>query len=246
MGSKNLKAIVARGNNGIKMADLAQFNKNIGKIWEYWKDPSPSCAQGVGEHGTIGVLGFTNDLGILPTRNFKTGVFEGAHKIDGEVFAKKYSARGDGPNKACFACPAGCARLAKVDDPKYASKGEGPEYESIASLGFCYFLLMDTPEQDIVDLLESATGVDFGGVDAMNKRGEKIFIMERMFNLKAGLSAKDDTLPRRFLKEPMPDGPCKGQVFEQDQLLPDYYRLRKWDENGVPLPEKLKELGIES
>ena len=427
MGSKNLKAIVTRGNNGIKMADLTEFNKNIAKIWKYWKDPGPSCAQGLSEHGTIGVLSFANDLGILPTRNFKTGVFEGAEKINGDAFAEKYSARGEGPNKACFACPAGCARLAKVDHPKYASKGEGPEYESIASLGsvtgvdnmpavikaaimcndmgmdtissgatigcamelfeigalpekdvgyplhfgdadavidlvakmasregfgwimgegsyrlgdryghpelsmsvkkqelpnydprgvkgqglafvtnnrggdhcraevncseiyettmlgywtpetsqemdrfaiegkvemtihyqdytawaydslgFCYFLLMDTPEQDILDLLQSATGIDFGGVEAMNTRGEKIFTMERMFNLKAGLSAKDDTLPRRFLKEPMPEGPCKGQVFEQDQLLPDYYRMRKWDENGVPLPEKLKELGIEN
>lgn len=59
------------------------------------------------------------------------------------------------------------------------------------------------------------------------------------------MSAKDDTLPKRFLKEPMPDGPSKGQVFEQDQVLPEYYKLRCWDDKGMPLPEKLKELGIE-
>jgi aldehyde:ferredoxin oxidoreductase len=112
------------------------------------------------------------------------------------------------------------------------------------SLGYCYFLLMDTTEQDVVDLLESATGIDFGGVAALNKIGERIFTLERLFNLKAGMSAKDDTLPKRFLKEPMPEGPSKGQVFEQDQILPEYYKLRGWDENGVPQPEKLMELNI--
>src|SRR5210317_820738 len=110
------------------------------------------------------------------------------------------------------------------------------------SLGYCYFLLMDTPEQDVVDLLESATGVDFGGVDALNRIGERIFTLERLFNLKAGMSAKDDTLPKRFLKEPMPEGPSKGQVFVQDQILPEYYKLRGWDESGVPGLDKLKDL----
>jgi aldehyde:ferredoxin oxidoreductase len=66
---------------------------------------------------------------------------------------------------------------------------------------------MDTPEQDVIDLLESATGVDFGSIGALNTIGEGIFSLERLFNLQAGLSAKDDTLPKRFLKEPMPEGP---------------------------------------
>ena len=112
------------------------------------------------------------------------------------------------------------------------------------SLGYCYFLLMDTPEQDVADLLENATGVSFGGVDELNKIGERIFTLERLFNLKAGLSAKYDTLPKRFLKEAMPEGPFKGQVFEQDVLLPKYYDIRGWDENGIPRPEKLSELGL--
>jgi aldehyde:ferredoxin oxidoreductase len=42
----------------------------------------------------------------------------------------------------------------------------------------------------------------------------------------------------------MPEGPSKGQVFEQDQILPEYYKLRGWDENGVPGRDKLKELNI--
>ncbi len=72
------------------------------------------------------------------------------------------------------------------------------------SVGMSYFLLMDTAEQDLVDYLESVTGFDFGGLEGLMKAGERIFTLDRMFNLKAGLTGKDDTLPDRFLKEPMP------------------------------------------
>ncbi|GAH09400.1 unnamed protein product, partial [marine sediment metagenome] len=67
---------------------------------------------------------------------------------------------------------------------------------------------------------------------------------QRLFNLRAGLTAKDDTLPPRMLKEPMPDGPAKGKVVPLDKMLPEYYKLRGWDSNGVPTPQKLKELGL--
>jgi aldehyde:ferredoxin oxidoreductase len=103
---------------------------------------------------------------------------------------------------------------------------------------------MDTPEREVADLLESATGIDFGGVEELNKIGERIFTLERVFNLEAGLSAKDDTLPKRFLKEPMPEGASKGQVFEQDQLLPVYYKARGWSQQGRPSKKKLEELGL--
>ena len=48
-----------------------------------------------------------------------------------------------------------------------------------------------------------------------------------------------------YYKEPMPEDPSNGQVFEQDQASPEYYKLRDWDEKGVPLPDKFKELHIE-
>ena len=96
----------------------------ICKALDFWNNPSETCVKVLADHGTIGVVSFTNDLGILPTRNFQTGA-------------------------------------------------------------------------------------------------------------------------ERFLNEPMPDGPSKGQVFEQDQILPEYYKLRGWDENGIPETEKLEELNIE-
>ena len=102
---------------------------------------------------------------------------------------------------------------------------------------------MDTPEQDVVDLLQIVTGIDFGSVDALNEIGERIFTLERLFNLKAGLNAKNGTLPERFLKEPMSEGPSKGQVFGQDKILPEYYRIRGWNQQRIPSKKKLEELG---
>lgn len=424
MGAKNLKAIVVRGTGGLKIAEPDGLKDGLDKLLKFWEAPTESCIKGLAEHGTIMCVSFTNELGILPTRNFQTGVFEGAAKISGELFAEKYSVRGATPSKACYGCPAGCARLSKVTEEGFEGTGEGPEYESVASLGsvtgvdnlpavikagricndmgldtisagvtvgcamelaergflpetevgyklgfgdaealvelvqkmalrdgfgnllaegsyrladrfghpelsmsvkkqelpnydprgvkgqglafatnnrgadhcraevncseifettmlgywteenpidrfglegkvemtkhyqdycawaydslgFCYFLLMDVPETEISGLLKSATGGDFGGIEELNQRGERIFTLERAFNLRAGMSAKDDSLPKRFLKEPMPEGASKGQVFEQDQLLPPYYLHRGWDEEGRPTAEKLKELGIE-
>jgi aldehyde:ferredoxin oxidoreductase len=69
--------------------------------------------------------------------------------------------------------------------------------------------------------------------------------MERLFNLKAGFSRKDDTLPSRILNEPIKSGPSKGEIEELDKMLDEYYSLRGWDKNGVPTKNKLKELDIE-
>ena len=68
--------------------------------------------------------------------------------------------------------------------------------------------------------------------------------MERQFNLKAGFTAKDDTLPPRILHEGIPDGPAKGRVARLGEMLPEYYQLRGWDTNGVPTSAKLKELAL--
>ncbi|MFQ6078927.1 MAG: aldehyde ferredoxin oxidoreductase family protein, partial [Thermodesulfobacteriota bacterium] len=65
----------------------------------------------------------------------------------------------------------------------------------------------------------------------------------RMFNLREGLSRKDDTLPHRTLFEPLPDGPARGQFIGEENLnrmLDDYYELRGWDSSGVPTQETLK------
>jgi aldehyde:ferredoxin oxidoreductase len=74
--------------------------------------------------------------------------------------------------------------------------------------------------------------------------GERTWNLERQFNLAAGLTAADDTLPKRLLEVPSPSGTAKGKVCELDVMLPEYYAVRGWTKDGVPTKETLKRLGL--
>jgi aldehyde:ferredoxin oxidoreductase len=74
--------------------------------------------------------------------------------------------------------------------------------------------------------------------------GERIWNLERDFNLAAGLTGKDDTLPKRLLKEAANLGPAKGRVNDLSEMLPHYYEIRGWDEQGVPKAETRQRLGL--
>jgi aldehyde:ferredoxin oxidoreductase len=76
------------------------------------------------------------------------------------------------------------------------------------------------------------------------KVGERIWNLERIFNLEAGITGKDDTLPKRLLKEAAQTGPAKGKVNDLDKMLPEYYRLRGWTPEGVPTLEIRARLGL--
>jgi aldehyde:ferredoxin oxidoreductase len=80
--------------------------------------------------------------------------------------------------------------------------------------------------------------------DSFLQAGERIWNLERLFNLKAGLTKKDDTLPERLLDMAVPEGPAKGMVSRLPEMLPEYYQLRGWDENGVPTEKRLEELQL--
>jgi len=96
--------------------------------------------------------------------------------------------------------------------------------------------------EDYAKLISPVTGWDMDA-DGLLKIGERIYNLERVLLNKLGFDGKDDTLPRRLLEEPMPEGPAKGHVVELDKMREEYYRLRGWV-NGVPTKEKLKELEI--
>ena len=112
----------------------------------------------------------------------------------------------------------------------------------IDSLGICLFTSFALSPEDYRDLLASATGFDYS-LEEMMLCGERIWNLERLFNLKAGLDPQEDTLPKRLLEEAMPEGPNQGQVVRLHEMLPEYYRVRGWVE-GRPTEEKLKELGL--
>jgi aldehyde:ferredoxin oxidoreductase len=416
MGSKNLKAVVVRGTQPVDVAhpdELEQYCKTIAKtVGNVMK-----AGGAMRVYGTSYVPPITNEMGILPTRNFQSGQFEGIDGITGDVINENYLIKA----KPCFRCPIACGRDTKVDDPKYAGEGEGPEYETIASFGsacgidnmaaiikanylcneygldtisagmtiacamelaekgyipqeiigfdlkfgdpdaiielthqiahqtgfgselaegsyrlaekyghpelavtakkqefpgydprgskgmgllyatsnkgashmsgdlaysevfgvpkkidaltydnkavlikifedaftiidatgLCVFLSVRYMFEDKVELwptplaeiMRMATGLPFTQQMLLDA-GDRIFNLERLFLLKAGFTKADDTLPPRMLNEPLPDGPAKGHVVELEKMLPTFYKLRGWSEEGIPTTEKLEELDI--
>ena len=420
MGSKNLKAVAVRGTLKPELADekamravVREANRQLGA------DIKAGSTMRI--YGTSYVPDVTNEAGIFPTHNFQYGQFEGTPRINGPTLKENFLIRHSG----CYACPLACARLAEVKaevwGEAYAGKGEGPEYETIGSLGsacgvdnmaaitkanyLCNELGLDTistgltiacamemfskgilteeeigrplPFGDADGMIEmirlaavregfgdlvaqgswrlatqyghpemsiTAKKLEFPSYDARGLKGmgllyatsnigashmagdtaytelfgtgtkidgltyegkaeltklfqdlftiidaagmcvfvavrytldtengyvpvrltemvnratgasytpeslllaaERVYTLERLFLTKAGISRADDDLAPR-MREPMPAGPIKGETFELERVLDDYYVARGWDENGIPTGERLELLGIE-
>ncbi len=109
------------------------------------------------------------------------------------------------------------------------------------SSGLCAF--PDYSYEDMSALLTPACEGDWS-VNNLKVVGERIWNLEKLFNLAAGLTVADDTLPERMLKEPAKSGAGKGKIAELDKMLPEYYSLRGWDKDGVPATETLTRLGL--
>jgi aldehyde:ferredoxin oxidoreductase len=116
---------------------------------------------------------------------------------------------------------------------------------ALSSSGTCLFSSFAIGADEIAAELKAATGVDYTSEKIM-QIGERIWNLERIFNIKNGYTEKDDTLPPRLLTEPIPAGPAKGGVSRLPEMLPKYYEARGWDKHGVPKKEKLAELGLSS
>ena len=134
MGSKNLKAIVVRGKGEVPLSDPEGFRKAcrtyMDKFQEGIKKAGPPLLR---LHGTPVTVMATQNRGVFPTRNFRQGTFEGWENLHGESLTKKYLVRA----KACFSCPIACGRVTRVNEPPFDGEGEGPEYETVYSLGSC-------------------------------------------------------------------------------------------------------------
>jgi aldehyde:ferredoxin oxidoreductase len=114
---------------------------------------------------------------------------------------------------------------------------------AVDATGLCIFLTFGTTLESIRPILVAATGIELDD-DQMVQVGERIWNLERVWNNRAGLTAADDTLPKRMLEQAIPAGPAAGEVNKLGEMLPEYYRVRGWSEQGEPLPEKLAELGL--
>ena len=96
-----------------------------------------------------------------------------------------------------------------------------------------------------VPITAAATGIPYT-LDDFVKIGERTWNLERLWNLKAGFTKADDTIPKRLLQDGHKDGPAKGVTVNLQAMLPIYYEERGWDSEGVPSREKLAELGLAS
>lgn len=131
MGSKNLKAIAVRGTNRLDLHDQDKL-----------RELSRALAEEIGRHGpnkvlrklgTPNIVMILNSQGILPTRNFRTGFFEGAENISGERMFETILKGG----RSCYACAVRCKREVEISSGPYETSPDygGPEYETLSSLG---------------------------------------------------------------------------------------------------------------
>jgi aldehyde:ferredoxin oxidoreductase len=131
MGSKNLKAVVVKGKGRIRLADPDRFKAFNKQILDTFKEAVKEAPLGLTVNGTAGVVMVTQNFGVLPTRNWQQGTFDGWEKIHGEELTRRFLKK----NSACYGCPIGCGRKTQVDDSRFAGEGEGPEYETIYAMG---------------------------------------------------------------------------------------------------------------
>ena len=131
MGSKNLKAIVAKGSKNTPYAN-EEILKDAKKEWQTFIGEAPLTKNALKEYGTPALVKIINDRGGFPTKNFQEGHFANAESISGETIKELYYVR----SQPCKACPIGCAHLTRTPD----RSGKGPEFETVWSLGAACFI----------------------------------------------------------------------------------------------------------
>ena len=113
------------------------------------------------------------------------------------------------------------------------------------ALGICKFLYFARlPHQTICQWMKGVTGWDLQGADLM-ELGDRLYNLKRAYNVRMGISSKDDVLTERIYGLLRPGRPvAEGEKLFFD-MRKEYYEARKWDENGIPKKEKLISLGLE-
>lgn len=118
------------------------------------------------------------------------------------------------------------------------------------NMGVCkwlYGLFIYNDVEMAAKVFNIVTGKDWD-MDKLMKVSERVRNLERMFDVRQGISRQDDTLPKKFFDEPLKQGPYKGEVMDKakfEQMKDEYYEIRGWDKKtGIPTKEKLDELGL--
>lgn len=160
----------------------------------------------------------------------------------GMALAFATSNRGGCHLRAYMIAPEIFGKPMKVDPHTFSGKAElvqifQNEKAALDSSVLCTFASFTMSDKEFVNMLSSATGMDYS-VEEFLKCGERIWNLERLFNIGAGFTRKDDMLPERFFG----GGGINRAEFEK--ALDEYYHFRGWSDEGVPAEEKLRELGL--
>lgn len=153
MGSKNLKAVLARGNRKIELHDPEAFRAHI-KKWVEMLRSHPATSEFAPKYGTSGFLQVLSDRNAMPTKNFNYGSYKDAHLISGHKLAADYLVR----NYGCVSCPVKCGRVVRVGDKEV----KGPELET------CVFLGSNILCNDMEAIIQWNYELDLLGLDSIS------------------------------------------------------------------------------
>jgi aldehyde:ferredoxin oxidoreductase len=137
----------------------------------------------------------------------------------------------------------------KADDQRGAITAAGEDFEAVMdSLTWCKFLrkAFDDFWAESAEVFTHSTGWH-ATPDDLKRAGERICTLKKLFNIREGWTAADDTLPPRALTEALPDGVAPGITLtrsELDLMIASYYRARGWTEDGLVPDDKLRALGL--
>lgn len=218
----------------LKLSELTGKGEGIGK---YLSMGSKRLAEKYG-HPEIAMQVKGLELPAYDARGFK-----------GMSVAYATSNRG-GCHLRCYTVgPEGVATPFAIN--RFETKGKSPIVKlyqdntaMIDSMGVCLFTSFALNPDLYAQYLSAVTGVEMSG-EAYLKRGERIWNIERLYNNREGFSRKDDILPERILNEPYNSGKSKNSTVNLQSMLEEYYKVRGWNEQGVPTPDKLKELELQ-
>ena len=180
MGSKKIKAVFVYGDKDVEFADTsawkALIKESIKKLQAH-----PATGKGLPAYGTSVVLARQHESGDVPAKNWQIGDWDGYMKISGPAMAQSILVKHPNP---CHACPVHCARHVEIKEGEYKMKGEGPEYETLASFGS--MCLNDNLES----IVTANVKCNEYGIDTISVGASIAFAMEAY---EKGIITKEDT-----------------------------------------------------
>jgi len=158
------------------------------------------------------------------------------------------------------ACHRGCSQNAeRFPNPeiglpdvldRFATDGKGRATALMQNLAeiynclkVCHFLMPAVSPSRLLEWVNAVTGWDMDLAELL-RVGERSVNLKRLYNLRCGVTRRDDALPARLTSEPLHEGGAAGYVPDLERMLEEYYRFRCWDAQGVPQRRKLHELGL--